>query len=130
MALCKESDQMLKLGSHIFSVSAPLISQVEKAKNYWLTCRWSHSNSTPSLHFFHFNRDSVSSSLPHSPSYHLLLLLLLSRISHVQLCVTPQTAAHQATLPLGFSRQESWSGLLFPAITYFSLNPSCLWLWQ
>ena len=58
----------------------------------------------------------------------LLLLLLLSRISHVQLCVTPQTAAHQATLPLGFSRQESWSGLLFPAITYFSLNPSCLWL--
>ena len=30
---------------------------------------------------------------------------------HVQLCVTPQTAAHQAPLSLGFSRQEHWSGL-------------------
>ena len=45
----------------------------------------------------------------------LLLLLLLSRFSHVQLCVTPQTAAHQAPLSLGFSRQEHWSGLPFPS---------------
>ena len=34
----------------------------------------------------------------------LLLLLLLSRFSHVQLCVTPKTAAHQAPLSMGFSR--------------------------
>ena len=40
----------------------------------------------------------------------LLLLLLLSRFSCVRLCVTPQMAAHQATLSLGFSRQECWSG--------------------
>ena len=39
-----------------------------------------------------------------------LLLLLLSRFSHVQLCVTPETAAHQAPPSLGFSRQEHWSG--------------------
>ena len=45
----------------------------------------------------------------------LLLLLLLSRFSRVQLCVTPQTAAHQALLSLGFSRQEHWSGLPFPS---------------
>ena len=43
----------------------------------------------------------------------LLLLLLLSRISHVRLCVTPETAAHQAPLSLGVSRQEYWSGLPF-----------------
>ena len=42
------------------------------------------------------------------------LLLLLSRFSRVQLCVTPQTAAHQAPPSLGFSRQEYWSGLPFP----------------
>ena len=35
-----------------------------------------------------------------------LLLLLLSRFSRVQLCVTPRTAAHQAPPSLGFSRQE------------------------
>ena len=45
----------------------------------------------------------------------LLLLLLLSRFSRVQLCVTPYTAAHQAPLSLGFSRQEHWSGLPFPS---------------
>ena len=45
----------------------------------------------------------------------LLLLLLLSRISHVRLCVTPEMAAHQAPLSLRFSRQEHWSGLPFPS---------------
>ena len=45
----------------------------------------------------------------------LLLLLLLSHFNHVQLCATPQTAAHQAPLSLGFSRQESWSGLPLPS---------------
>ena len=45
----------------------------------------------------------------------VLLLLLLSRFSRVQLCVTPETAAHQALLSLGFSRQEHWSGLPFPS---------------
>ena len=42
-----------------------------------------------------------------------LLLLLLSQFSHVQLCATPQMAAHQAPPSLGFSRQEHWSGLPF-----------------
>ena len=44
-----------------------------------------------------------------------LLLLLLSRFSHVRLCATSQTAAHQAPPSLGFSRQEHWSGLPFPS---------------
>ena len=44
-----------------------------------------------------------------------LLLLLLSRFSRVQLCATPETAAHQAPLSLGLSRQEHWSGLPFPS---------------
>ena len=35
--------------------------------------------------------------------------------SRVRLCATPQTAAHQAPLSLGFSRQEHWSGLPFPS---------------
>ena len=43
------------------------------------------------------------------------LLLLLSRFSCVRLCVTPWTAAHQASPSLGFSRQEHWSGLPFPS---------------
>ena len=42
-------------------------------------------------------------------------MLLLSLFSHVQLCATPYTAAHQAPPSLGFSRQEHWSGLPFPS---------------
>ena len=44
-----------------------------------------------------------------------MLLLLLSHFSHVWLSATPEMAAHQAPLSLGFSRQEHWSGLPFPS---------------
>ena len=35
-------------------------------------------------------------------------------LSRVQPSVTPWTVAHQAPLPMGFSRQEYWSALPFP----------------
>ena len=44
-----------------------------------------------------------------------MLLLLPSCVSHVWLCATPWTAANQAPLSLGFSRQEYWSGLPLPS---------------
>ena len=56
----------------------------------------------------------------------LLLLLLLSRFSRVQLCVTPETTAHQAPPSLGFSRQEQWSGLPFPS----PMHESEKWKWS
>ena len=45
----------------------------------------------------------------------LVLLLLLSCFSRVRLLVTPWTAAYQAPLSMGFSRQEYWSGLPLPS---------------
>ena len=56
----------------------------------------------------------------------LLLLLLLSHFSRVRLCVTPQTAAHQAPPSLGFSRQEHQSGLPFPSPVHGSKK----WKWS
>ena len=56
----------------------------------------------------------------------LLLLLLLSRFSRVRLCVNLETAAHQAPLSLGFSRQEHWSGLPFPS----PMHESEKWKWS
>ena len=50
----------------------------------------------------------------------IVLLLLPSRFSCVRLCETPQTAAYQAPLSLGFSRQEHWSGLPFPSLMHES----------
>ena len=49
------------------------------------------------------------------PELHSVSLLLLSHFSRVRLCATPETAAHQAPLSLGFSRQEHWSGLPCPS---------------
>ena len=49
------------------------------------------------------------------PPWKALLLLLLSHFSRVQLCATPETAAHQAPPSLGFSRQGYWSGLALPS---------------
>ena len=52
--------------------------------------------------------------------------LLLSHFSHLRLCATPETAAHQAPLSLGFSRQEHWSGLPFPS----PMHDSEKWKWS
>ena len=37
-------------------------------------------------------------------------------LSRVRLFATPWTAAHEAPLPMGFSRQEYWSGLPLPSL--------------
>ena len=54
------------------------------------------------------------------------LTKLLSHFSHVRLCVTPKTAAHQAPPSLGSSRQEHWSGLPFPS----PMHESEKWKWS
>ena len=43
----------------------------------------------------------------------------MKSLSRVQIFVTPWTVAYQAPPSMGFSRQESWSGLPFP-------SPGCL----
>ena len=54
------------------------------------------------------------------------IFFLISRFSRVRLCVTPETAAHQAPPSLGFSRQEHWSGLPFPS----PMHESEKWKWS
>ena len=70
----------------------------------------------------HQDCPSDSGKIPHGDT----LLLLLSHFSHVRLCATPQTAAHQAPQSLGFSRQEHWSGLPFPS----PMHESEKWKWS
>ena len=59
-----------------------------------------------------FSRQEYWNGLPFPSPMHACML---SRFSHVQLCVTPWWAAHQAPLSTGFSKQEYWSGLPFPS---------------
>ena len=65
-------------------------------------------------------------NFPWSRKWLLLLLLLLSCFSRVQLCATPWTVAHQAPPSLGFSRQEHWSGLPVPS----PMHESEKWKWS
>ena len=44
----------------------------------------------------------------------LLIIVVVQFLSCVWIFATPWTVAHQAPLSMGFSRQESWSGLPFP----------------
>ena len=44
-------------------------------------------------------------------------------LSRVRLCATPLTAAHQALLSPGFSRQEYWSGLPLASLTEVPKKP-------
>ena len=46
-------------------------------------------------------------------SFFLSLVCMLS-LSHVQFFAAPRTTAHQAPLPMEFSRQEYWNGVPFP----------------
>ena len=62
-------------------------------------------------------------------------VVLKLSLSHVWLFVTPWAIAHQAPLPMGFSRQEYWSGyhfLLQGILQTQGSNPSllCLPHWQ
>ena len=51
-------------------------------------------------------------------------------LSRVRLFATPWTAAHQAPPPMGFSRQEFWSGLPLPSLSiHSSLEEICLYFW-
>ena len=43
------------------------------------------------------------------------LKVKVKSLSRVRLFVTPWAVAYQAPLSMGFSRQESWSGLQFPS---------------
>ena len=47
-------------------------------------------------------------------------------LSHVRLLATPRTAAYQAPLPMGFSRQEYWSGVSLASLC-FCLEYLFLW---
>ena len=74
----------------------------------WVSMPSSRGSSQPGI-----KPTSLTSALAWQAGSLPLLLLLLSRFSRIRLCVTPQTAAHQAPPSLGFSRQEYWSGLPF-----------------
>ena len=84
----------------------------------WVAISFSRGSSQP--------RDRTQVSHTVSKTLYHLSHQLLSHFSRVRLCVTPETAAHQAPPSLGFSRQEHWSGLPFPS----PMHESEKWKWS
>ena len=70
------------------------------------------------VHFQYNMRNTVNGyHIMNMTPGHTFSVRMLSKcvLSHVQLFATPWTAARQAPLSMGFSRQEYWSGLPFPS---------------
>ena len=63
---------------------------------------------------WHWQIDSLP--LSHLGSLGIQSGMLLNHFSHVRLCATPWTIAHQAPLSMGFPSQAYWSGLPFPTL--------------
>ena len=81
----------------------------------WVAIPFSRGSSQPRSPAL--QADSLPSELPGKPPQHYAgaAAKSLQLCSPVWLCATLWTAAHQAPLFLGFSRQEYWSGLPFPS---------------
>ena len=78
-----------------------------------LEARWHHPCEKPCALLSILSPSPCTLSSPPAPSLpapHPQVCVL----GHVQLFVAQWTVAHQASLPVGFSGQESWSGLPFP----------------
>ena len=104
---------------HFKMVSDLLASLADPNPYGWLPkCHQSKTLLPSHYNTVHQSKEASYEKNPNLWAWHLmtsLLLLLLSRFSHVWLCATPETAAHQAPLSLGISRQKYWSGLPFPS---------------
>ena len=114
---------------------------------YYLCWMWSHSLSTCSTAFFYAAAAKSLQSCPTlcdprdgSPPGSAVPRILQARtlewvaisfsnawnwkvkvksLSCVRLLVTPWTAAYQAPPPMGFYRQEYWSGVPLPSLAFF-----------
>ena len=69
----------------------------------------------PESHFRNMSANQPCVPIP------LPVLVMVWSLSCIWLLATPWTVAHQAPLSMGFSRQEYWSGLLFPSLGGSSL---------
>ena len=126
---------------YLWDATFPALEGQEPSNCYsqaeWLPHRKSRSNSMGLLRETKWGNWGYCAwkTMENIANTHLLLTfvsLVLSCFPHVQLFVTPQTAACQAPLSMGFSRQEYWSGLLCPPpgdLPNPGLNPRLLH-WQ
>ena len=81
-------------------------------------CHWAGGFPSLSLSFLIYEMEMIKIVLPHGGP------CVCVCVSRVQRFVTPWTAACQAVLSMGFSRQEYWSGVLFHSPRIFPTQGS------
>ena len=72
-------------------------------------------NKCPCLKFAKDVQGSLKANIYHTMFFFLYTPVKVKSLSRVRLFATPWTAAYQAPLSMGFSRQQYWSGLPFPS---------------
>ena len=125
----------LALQPHVVSSDRPVLQlcvtaqfYLESKGKYILEAEGAATTAAKSLQSCPTLCDPIDGSPPGSPRpwdspgkntgvgcHCLLQCMKVKLLSRVRLSVTPWTAAHQAPLSMGFSRQEYWSGLPLPS---------------
>ena len=142
MAFCQNSDTDFKVRTtftyewklvlegkcNSIKLNVKILSSVDFSQ----LCPLCHTATAKSLQSCPTLCDPIDSSLPGSPVPGILQARTLEwvaisfssawkwkvkvkSLSHVQLLATPWSAAYQAPLSMGFSRQEYWSGVPLPS---------------
>ena len=108
-------------------------------ENQEMRCRWPAATAAKSLQSCPTLCNPIDGSPPGSPVPGILQVRTLewvaisfsnawkwkvkvNSLSHIWLLATPWTAAYQAPPPMGFSRQEYWSGVPLPSPCRWPVN--------
>ena len=107
----------IKLRTTLFNIhSSPSLWEEGMVLMHWST--WNSSFSAlcimHALCIYIFSEILLSKVLTTNSLPSFACACVLSRLTHIRLFVTPWTLTCQAPLSMGFSRQEYWSGLLWP----------------
>ena len=119
------------------------ILAMEKLAHHFLICVYISAAAAKSLQSCPTLCDPIDGGLPGSPVPGILQARTLEwvaisfsnawkgkvkvkSLSHVRLFATPWSAAYQAPLSMGFSRQEYWSGVPLPSPVYIS---TCIYIY-
>ena len=134
---------LLTSSEHLFSclASLQLLDQPSRAEIIKLVLKIHTSPGTErwgkDCHYeiYILGGDGVAWGLGNKQQLNIEHVCILSRFNRDWLFATPWTVAHQAPLPMGFSRQEYWSGLPCPPLGIFPTQRSnprllCLLHWQ
>ena len=122
---CHMKDR-IPTGSRLSHLNSRSLTESGQLCLFQFICVTFLSPPLPTLPFWHLCLCDCNTPNPREVGIHSCPpppVAVAPSLSHVQLCGTPWTIAHQIPLSMGFSRQEHWSGCRSFSEDLEGLNP-------